>query len=400
MWITTSTDSENHFRVVIVSNKAILCLLNRNPHDHILFKLKLAELEKLATAANFNVVGQLIQTRIKPTSKLLMGSGKIGELEDIVNAEKLDFVVFYNVLSSKQRFNLTRKLGCEVIDRYDLTLKIFDMAANDRLSKLQIESAMLRKILPYFKLEASARFSREHPFFRSMGEYAFHSKIRGLTRRMSKIKREINKLLSEKSIRIEKRRKLNIPTVCIAGFYNAGKTTLFNALTGENKPVSDQPFTTLSSKYQKSLDGEPFLFIDTIGFVFDLDPELIKSFELNLLDMKSADTVLFLVGVDETPEIILLKLKWGINLLRELGIDSKRILLTLNKQDCLTENEERQLVEYLSQFLERFDYVFISAKNNKLNDFLMVLQKKMKSLDQGELEGRETEYFLKATGIK
>lgn len=209
-----------------MSSKAFLCLLNTNPHDHIQFKVKLSELEKLAIAADFKVLGQLIQTRIKPTSKFLMGSGKIEELEGIVRSRKLNFVIFYNVLSSKQRFNLTRKLGCEVIDRYDLTLKIFEMAATDKLSKLQIEFAMLKKILPYFKLEASVRFSRDHPFFRSMGEYAFHSKIKGLTKRMSKIKKEMSKLLSEKSIRIEKRRELNTPTVCIAGFYNAGKTTL------------------------------------------------------------------------------------------------------------------------------------------------------------------------------
>ncbi|MFX0096842.1 MAG: GTPase [Candidatus Hodarchaeota archaeon] len=367
-----------------MDSKAILCLLNTNPHDHIQFKVKLAELEKLATAAGFDVVGRLIQTRIKPTSKFLMGSGKIRELEEIVKSKKLDFAVFYNVLSSKQLFNLTRKLGCEVIDRYDLTLKIFEMAATDRLSKLQIESAMLKKILPYLKLEASARFSKDHPFFRSMGEYAFHSKMKGLTKRISRIRREMNKLLSDKSIRIEKRKKLNTPTVCISGFYNAGKTTLFNALTGEDKPVSDQPFTTLSSKYQKSLDGGPFLFIDTIGFVFDLYPELIKSFELNLLDMKLADIVLLLIGVDETPEVVLLKLRWGINLLRELGIDSRKILITLNKQDYLTHNEEMQLVEYLGPFLESFDYVFVSAKNNELDNFLMVLQKKIESLDKRE----------------
>lgn len=354
------------------------------------FEIKLEELEKLATAAGFEVAGQFVQTRTRATSRFLMGSGKVGELKDIVDKERLDFVVFYNVLSSKQRFNLARKLGCEVIDRYDLTLRIFEMAASDRLSKLQIEFATLKKLLPYFKLEASVKFSREHPFFRSMGEYAFHSKIKGLRRRISRIKKEMDKLISEKNLRIKKRKKLNIPIICIAGYYNAGKTTLFNTLTGENKPISDQPFTTLSSKYQRSLDGSPFFFVDTIGFVFDLYPELIKSFELNLLDMKSADLVLFLIAADESPETILLKVNWGTNLLKELGIDSRRVLLTLNKRDNLAEKDEESFIDHLSPLLKNFDWVFISAKKNELSNLPKMLQTKIESLSQKELESRVT----------
>lgn len=386
--------------MVIVNNKAVLCLLKTDPHDHMKFEVKLKELEKLATAAGLEVVGQFVQTRIRATSKFLMGSGKIGELKDIVDTERLDFAIFYNVLSSKQRFNLTRKLGCEVIDRYDLTLKIFEMAATDKLSKLQIESAMLKKLLPYFKLEASVKFSREHPFFRSMGEYAFHSKMKGLSKRTSKIKKEMNRLVSEKNLRIRKRRKLSIPIICIAGYYNAGKTTLFNALTGENKPISDQPFTTLSSKYQKSLDGNPFLFVDTIGFVFDLYPELIKSFELNLLDMKSADLVLFLIGADEAAETLLMKLKWGIDLLKELGIDLNRVLLTLNKRDNLSENDEEFLINHLSPLLKDFDWAFISAEKNELDDLLKVLQRKIESLNQKESESEELTDLQASTRVR
>lgn len=99
-----------------------------------------------------------------------------------------------------------------------------------------------------------------------------------------------------------------------------------------------------------------------------------------------ADIVVFLIGVDETPEVIQLKLRWGINLLEELEINLKKVLLVFNKQDCLTENEERELLEYLNPLLIDFHWVFVSAKRNELNGFLTVLQKKIKSSDQEGLE--------------
>jgi len=181
-----------------------------------------------------------------------------------------------------------------------------------------------------------------------MGEYAFHSQLRELTRRQARTREQIEGLVKESRQRISKRRRLGYPTICIAGYYNAGKTSLFNALTGDSKPVSDRPFTTLSSKYQRRfIDTETsLLFIDTIGFVIDVDPRLIKSFELNLEDMRSADLVILLLEVTDPLLTLRIKLAEGIRLLREIEVPREHIVVVFNKLDLApgaAENLEKEL---------------------------------------------------------
>ncbi|MEM2047396.1 MAG: GTPase, partial [Candidatus Jordarchaeales archaeon] len=300
-------------------------MLKTNPHDHTLFKIYLDELERLSVSAGFHVVDRIIQTRIKPKTNFLIGSGKVKELKELVKAKNVDYVIFYNSLSSKQKLSLSIELECEVIDRYELTLMIFEKSAQDIVSKLQIEYAWLRKLAPLFKLEASIKYKGEHPFFRSMGEYAFHRKLNIIKRKEKAIKLSIEKLVWERRRQIDERKKHGIPTIVLAGMYNAGKTALFNAICGCNKPVSDSPFTTLSSKYQLTeTESQKMFFVDTIGFVIDLDPMLIESFKLNLLDLKSADMVVLLVALDDPLEIIKLKFKEAIRILRNIGVEEKR----------------------------------------------------------------------------
>ncbi len=269
--------------------------------------------------------------------------------------------------------------------------------ASDTLSQLQIEAARLQKLAPYFKLEANLRYHNDRPFFRSMGEYAFHSQMRELTRRQASIKREIQKLLNEKRQRISQRRRLGFPTVCVAGYYNSGKTSLFNALTGDDKPVSDKPFTTLSSKYQRRfVDYETtLLFIDTIGFVIDLDPRLIKSFEINLEDLKSADMVIFLMDVTDPLLTMRIKLAEGIRLLRAMDIPRKKIIIVFNKID-LQPDAADNLGEELQLDRMGFPWTMVSAKERtNLNELLMFLKAQLTRLAEPP-EVIQTEEELKA----
>jgi len=323
-------------------------MLKTNVHDHQVYHLKLDELRRLVETLDIEVVGDVVQTRHHPFAKYLFGSGKVKEVKRFVERHDCNIVIFYNILRSSQKLNLIRALGCDVVDRYEVTLEIFDKMASDNLSKLQIEAARLDKLAPFFKLEASLRYHNDRPFFRSMGEYAFHSQLRELTRRQARTREQIEGLVKESRQRISKRRRLGYPTICIAGYYNAGKTSLFNALTGDSKPVSDRPFTTLSSKYQRRfIDTETsLLFIDTIGFVIDVDPRLIKSFELNLEDMRSADLVILLLEVTDPLLTLRIKLAEGIRLLREIEVPREHIIVVFNKLDLApgaAENLEKEL---------------------------------------------------------
>jgi GTP-binding protein HflX len=228
------------------------------------------------------------------------------------------------------------------------------------------------------------RYHNDRPFFRSMGEYGFRGQLREITRRQARIKKQIDAIVKENRQRIGKRRSLGFPAVCIAGYYNAGKTSLFNALTGDDKLVSDRPFTTLSSKYQRRyIDHETtLLFIDTIGFVIDLDPNLIKRFEINLEDMRSADLVILLLDVTDPILNLRIKLAEGVRLLRQMEVPRKRIVVIFNKIDAAPEAAQT-IAEDLS--LERLDlpWMTVSAKERtKLDELLSLITGRLKEIKE------------------
>jgi len=346
--------------------KAWLCYLKTNPHDHIEFKIKLNELGELSRAAGYEVIGHTAQVRRKESSALMMGKGKLDEIKQLASDGNADVVIFYNVLTSKQKYNLTKNLQKEVLDRYDLTLKIFDLSSSDRLSKLQIELAKLVKEIPYEKLVTSIRYKtgREHPGPRSLGEYSYHEIVANLLKRKSKIVKEIERRKAEKTMQLSRRKKMKVPTVCITGYYNAGKTSLFNALTNLNKTVGPRPFTTLSSKYYLLPNGDLTVFlVDTIGFVADLDPRLIASFNLTLEDIWASDLVILVVDASDDLDLMRLRVKTSLDLLRTLGIGDRRIIVAFNKSDLLTGRQElMEKLNSLSPLIQDFKYCVVSAK--------------------------------------
>ena len=373
-------------------------MLRTNPHDHRVHRIKLDELRRLVETLGIEVVREFIQTRHRPFARYHIGSGKVKELSRYVEKHEVDLAVFYNILRSSQKLNLIRALGCDVVDRYEVTLEIFDQMSSDNLSKLQIEAARLDKLAPYYKLEASIRYHNERAFFRSMGEYAFHSQLRELTRRQARIRERIGALKREKQQRIRKRRQLGYPMVCISGYYNAGKTSLFNALTGDMKPVSPKPFTTLSSKYQRRfIDTETtLLFIDTIGFVIDLDPSLIKSFELNLEDIRSADLVLLLLEITDPLLTLRLKLWEGVRLLTGIGVPRDRIIIVFNKADLAPDLAEI-IGEKLSIEQLSLPWTVISAKERiNLDGLLRIITERMRQLNEAQVPRMSKE---KATSV-
>jgi len=366
-----------------LKGRAIICMMKTNVHDHKVYRVRMDELKALVEALGIEVVGEVVQQRYRPFEKYCIGKGKVGEIRKQAEKHDVQLVVFYNLLKSSQKLNLIQGTGCDVIDRYELTLEIFDQMASDNLSKLQIESARLEKLAPFYKLSANIHFTHDRPFFHSGGEYGFRGQLREISRRQSDIKENIQSLVVEKKRQIENRKKLGFPTICIAGFYNAGKTSLFNALTGEHKPVSDRPFTTLSSKYSKRyIDPETtVMFIDTIGFVLDLDHRLIKSFQINFEDIRSADVVILLFEITDPPLDLKLKLGEGVSLLRDIGVPTERVILVFNKVDKANAEVVNNISEELS--LDHYDIPWTTVSANKrtnINGLLDLIAWKIKEL--------------------
>lgn len=366
-----------------MKGRAIICMLRTNIHDHTVYRVRLDELKALVQALGIDVVDEVVQTRFRPFERYCIGKGKVSEIRKLAEKRDVQLVVFYNLLKSSQKLKLIQGTGCDVIDRYELTLEIFDQMASDNLSKLQIESAKLEKLAPFYKLAANLQFTHDRPFFHSGGEYGFRGQLREISRRQADIREEIRGLMVEKKRQIDNRLKLGYPTICIAGFYNAGKTSLFNALTGEHKPVSNRPFTTLSSKYQKRyIDAKTtVLFIDTIGFVLDLDHRLIKSFQLNFEDIRSADIVILLFEITDPPLTLRLKLGEGISLLRDIGVSMDRVIFVFNKVDKAPPDAGTVIEEQLN--LTHYDMPWTTVSANQrtnLKELLDLIAWKLKEL--------------------
>jgi GTP-binding protein HflX len=347
--------------------RAWLCMVKTNPHDHHLYKVRIMELKELSEAAGYYVAGSTIQVNRKENVAFAFGRGKLEEIKKQVVENSINIVIFYNTLTSKQRYNLERILNTEVLDRYDLTLKIFDLSSSDKISKLQIMLARLLKEISYQKLLASIRFKtgREHPGPRSLGEYAYHKTVANLLKRKSMLEEETERIRREKLIQLEKRREMGVPTVCITGYYNAGKTSLFNALTNLRKLVGPRPFTTLTSKYYLLPHENIKVFlVDTIGFVMDLDPRLIESFSLTLDDIRFSDLILLTVDASDSIELMFLKVKTCLDCLNTLGVKRDRVIVVLNKCDLIRNMSNMELkIGRLQPLIRDLDYCMVSAKN-------------------------------------
>ncbi len=378
--------------------KALLVMLRTNVHDRVVYRVRLDELKSLVESLGIEVVGEVVQTRYRPFAKYHVGKGKVGDIRRKVRRLKANVVIFYNILRSSQKLNLIQAVHCDVIDRFELTLEIFDQMSSDTLSKLQIQSARLEKQAPFYKLQSALNYQYDRPFFRAGGEYGFHAKMRELTRNQARINEEIDKLMEDKIQRIWQRKKLGYPVICIAGYYNAGKTHLFNRITGDTKPVSNRPFTTLSSKYQKRyIDWETtVLFIDTIGFVLDLDPRLIQSFKLNLLDIRSSDLVILLLDLSDPTLNLDMKLNEGIWLLRDIGVSRDRIIVVINKSDmdpekAATIGATLELDKYL------LPWIVVSAETkDKVPELLDLISLRLKHIKDNPPEPVQLTPFRRA----
>jgi len=358
---------------------AIIAML-RKPREP-LWRYKFEEFRKLANAAGYTILGEVIQVKMAPLAATLFGRGKISEIKKIADEVHADVILVYNTLKSIQKVNLELLTQRTVLDRYDLTLEIFAANASDAVSKLQIELAKIQKEIPYIRLITSLIHRKDRPFIRAGGEYGWSPKVAELRRRMKKLREEIQRYRDNKVRQIMERKQRGFVLTCIVGYYNAGKTTLFNALTYENKPTSDLPFTTLSSKYSRLAGSDRILLIDTIGFVIDLDPRIIKSFEINIDDMRFSDILLLVIDSSDPPDWLRIKAQTSVKLLKETGAltSQKPLVVAMNKVDLLEnkyEIESRKviIVEVLNEVNvneRNVRIVPISAKNGQgLEDLL------------------------------
>ncbi|ELZ07218.1 GTP-binding proten HflX [Halovivax asiaticus JCM 14624] len=311
------------------------------------------EITDLAEAAGYTVVGECTQTRTADAA-LQLGEGKADELATLVAETDATTVIFDNRLGPYQTYNLGQRLpeGAEVIDRFTLILEIFGQRAQTRKAQLQVELAELRYELPRAEAKASLARRDEHPGFMGLGEYD-ESREEDIKAQISRIRDELDRIEQTEEQRRARRRDSGFDLVALAGYTNAGKSTLLRRLASdldvdENAGLhpdldataesEDRLFTTLGTTTRRA-DIEPrdVLVTDTVGFISDLPHWLVESFKSTLDSVYRADLVLLVVDVSEPIDEIHEKLVTSHDTLYERN--EAPIVTVFNKIDRVSDEE-------------------------------------------------------------
>jgi GTP-binding protein HflX len=297
----------------------------------------LEELRGLATTAGAFVVGGLVQRRQQVTPATYIGKGKLGELQEAVQAADADVIIFDNDLSPGQVRNLEKATNVKVLDRSELILDIFATRARSVEARLQVELAQLEYSLPRLRRMWS-HLSRYKGGIglRGPGETQLEEDRRLVDQRIRDLKARLAEVQARKEREVRSRHEEH--TVSLVGYTNAGKSTLMNALTGAGVHVEDKLFSTLDTRTRQwhLKDWGRVLLSDTVGFIRDLPHHLIASFKATLEEARQARLLLHIV--DASNPAAEQQIRAVDQVLKELGCAGKPTLLVLNKADRLTDH--------------------------------------------------------------
>jgi len=277
-----------------------------------------------------------------------IGSGKAKELAELVAAKKAEKIIFDNELKPLQAYNLAKETGVEVIDRFQLILEIFARRASTTEAKLQIELAKQRYELPRAKERVKLAKMGEQPGFMGLGAYQVDLYYQTIRRQIHHLRGKLKSVRSKRSLHRARRLELGYSTISLAGYTNAGKSSLFNMLAEEAVPVGIGLFTTLSTATRAvSLSNRKVLLTDTVGFIDRLPLTLIEAFHSTLEETIFSDLILLVVDLSESLEEIERKLTVCLDTIQAIGATGVPIVTALNKIDLLNEDELQQRVSAL-----------------------------------------------------
>ncbi|MDD2049238.1 ribosome rescue GTPase HflX [Pseudomonas putida] len=320
------------------------------------------EFRELALSAGADIVAFANVARHQPSAKFLIGSGKVEELRDLVSAEQVDLVIFNHTLTPSQERNLERVFECRVLDRTGLILDIFAQRARTHEGKLQVELAQLeymstRLVRGWTHLERQ----KGGIGLRGPGETQLETDRRLLRVRLRQIKARLEKVRSQREQARRGRKRADIPSVSLVGYTNAGKSTLFNALTQSEVYAADQLFATLDPTLRRlELDDVgPIVLADTVGFIRHLPHKLVEAFRATLEESSNSDLLLHVIDAHEPERME--QIEQVMAVLGEIGAEGLPILEVYNKLDLL-EGVEPQIQRDADGKPQR---VWVSARDGR-----------------------------------
>jgi GTP-binding protein HflX len=305
----------------------------------------LDELAALADSAGAETVARVIQTRSDPDPATFVGKGKLREIHDEVHRGRADVVILDRELTPGQLRNLEERLGTKVIDRTALILDIFALHAQSREGKAQVELAQLNYLLPRLRGwgEAMSRAGGGIGTRMGGGETKLEVDRQHIRRRISKLRKDLKHLARTRDVKRSSRERSGVPQIAIAGYTNAGKSTLMNALTQAGVLVANQLFATLdpTTRRIELPNGREATLSDTVGFVSKLPHDLVEAFRSTLEEVVRADLILHVADgsgeVDHQVDAVR-------GVLAEIGAGSMPEVLALNKVDLLDDDGRARLI--------------------------------------------------------
>jgi GTPase len=300
------------------------------------FKASLEELALLARSAGAEPISTITAKRNSPDPAYFVGSGKADEIAQAVLADKVEIVIFNHALSPAQQRNLERRLGVRVVDRTSLILDIFAQRAQSHEGKLQVELAQLQHLATRL-IRGWTHLERQKGGIglRGPGETQLETDRRLVGQRMRVLTKRLAKIKQQRETGRARRAEIPVPSVTLVGYTNAGKSTLFRALTGSDAYVANQLFATLDPTVRRiSLPGgTPVVIADTVGFIRELPHELVAAFQSTLTEAREATLLLHVVDAcDPRREQHIAQVN---AVLEEIGAEEIPHILVYNKVDRL-----------------------------------------------------------------
>ena len=335
-----------------IKERALLILRKDSKFDN----KSIEELKELAEVL-YEPVDVIVQIR-KADPKYQIGSGLVERIAERIKEDNIDIVIVGNQLTPSQKYNLAKKFKVEVIDKIELVLRIFYKHARTKEAQLQVRLAELQYELPRAREKVRLAKMGEQPGFGGYGDYEVEKYYQKVKREIANIKRKLEKLREHRKIARKGRAKFD--TVGLISYTNAGKTSLLNALTGENKETRNQVFTTLTTT-TRTIKGikRKILVTDTVGFIDDLPPFMIEAFLSTIEESANSDLILIVVDASDDIREIERKLKVNHEILSKIGCKSP-IITVFNKVDKITDEKKEQILDELDRYI--VNPIFVSAK--------------------------------------
>ncbi len=313
----------------------------------------ITELTQLAETLGYQIQKTFIQNRTTPDANTYVGTGKVEEVHDYLDDADptIDLVIVNGELKPSQWFTLEKELETEVYDRIRLILEIFEEHADRKEARLQVRLAQLQYERPHVRELIHRARAGEHPGLMAGGEYQVDDYYEMIKRQVKKIRDELEKIRENRELQRRTRHQSGFYAVSLAGYTNAGKSSLMNALSGGSVKVEERLFSTLSTTTRnitEKTEGKspPILLTDTVGFIENLPSWVVDAFHSTLEEIELADIVIVVVDGSEEPSIVARKLQVSLSELRELGAEAP-IVIAVNKVDLLSSETLAGLMEYL-----------------------------------------------------